>query len=78
MATVLKYLVEHMDDQDIIHWDGADQPGDKAFCGADLMGDSFFGWKPAKPTTKKVNCPDCIKLLKHTKHILDILKSKQG
>ena len=49
----------------IVHYDGA--IGDYALCGHDLDGDEYGGdtWDSAKPSKKRVNCPNCIAIRNH-------------
>lgn len=76
---VKKYFVDHIKDKDqsYVHYDGCFQPGDVALCGHDLMGDGHTmhgGWLPGKETTKKVNCPSCLRIIEHVKYITNPTK----
>lgn len=64
-----RFLVKNHDGEEIIHFDGLNQPGDMSFCGSDLMGDAHLGWHQAIETNKKADCIFCIRLVKAAKKI---------
>lgn len=63
------YKLTDEEDQTHVHADGVFQPGDMALCGQDLMGDSHLGWGTAEPTGKRIDCPNCIRIIDHCKGI---------
>ena len=63
------YSIKENGEREIIHFDGVFQSGDVALCGHDLIGDSRLGWEAATQTMKKVNCRQCIKIVKEVKEI---------
>jgi hypothetical protein len=60
---------ENEDGKKYVHADGVFQPADMALCGQDLMGDSYLGWEQAKPTTAKITCENCIRIIEYCKKI---------
>jgi hypothetical protein len=53
---------------DVVHFLGSGQ-GDVALCGQDLAGDKFLGWDESTQTKEKVNCRDCIAIVKYCKKV---------
>lgn len=54
----------------LVHYDSP--VGDStALCGQDIVGDDCCGdvWDEAKPTTKRVNCEDCIMIRDHVRGV---------
>lgn len=52
-----------------LHHPGVNQTWDIALCGQDLMGDNIAGatWKEAQSVDGKIDCPDCIAIIKACK-----------
>ena len=42
---------------------------DMSLCFHDLAGDEELGWDTAEKTKDKIDCPDCIKIIKYCKII---------
>lgn len=40
-----------------------------SLCGLETQGDSVIGIQSGRPTTRKVNCPDCIRIVRFCKEI---------
>lgn len=51
----------------LVHWNGVD--GQDTLCGMDLSG-CWGEWNEAKRTSHKVDCEDCLNVVKHVKKIV--------
>lgn len=62
-----KYLIT-IGKEKTIHFVG-DFQQDYSLCGHDLAGDEDMGWTEGVYTTSKVNCQDCIRIVRYCKAI---------
>ena len=64
----MKRFFHLKNDRKLVHYDGI-LGGDLALCGHDLVGDTTFGdyWSAAVETKMRVNCEDCLSVVKHVR-----------
>jgi len=68
---MIKYKISFSKSESVVHFAGAGQ-ADYALCGHDLAGDScdWRGeYKEATQTRERVNCPHCIRIVRHCRGI---------
>lgn len=70
MAKRQKIILENSDREPEIHFVDCGQK-DRSLCGHDLAGDDCYGYtyEEACETKEKVNCKDCIDIVKYCKRI---------
>jgi hypothetical protein len=57
----MRHLRIKTDQDNLIHSEGTD---DHTLCGLDACGDSQLGIEQPKETNRKINCPDCIQIIR--------------
>ena len=62
------YALIHRNGTKVVHLDSPiNGGGDTALCGHDLIGDGDLGWETLDKTSQKVNCQNCIKIVRFCK-----------
>lgn len=57
----------------MVHWEGVIECGtDHTLCGLETAGDSEIGIKPARESSRPVDCPVCLSIVKHCEEILSM------